>query len=106
MGGAEVNHVGLLLSGGMDSYALAFLNKPDIALNINYGQKSAIAELQASKLLAERLHIPLLELSIDLSSIGSGDLTDNAPIHHAPASDWWPFRNQALITLAAMRLIS
>jgi 7-cyano-7-deazaguanine synthase len=97
---------GLLLSGGMDSYALAFMEKPDVALTIDYGQKPAQAEIQASTLLANRLGIQHIVISINLSSLGSGDLSDNAPIALAPASDWWPYRNQALITIAAMRLIS
>lgn len=97
--------VGILLSGGMDSFALAFMSKPDIALTIDYGQRPAKAELNAAKLLTERLGIPHLSLTIDLSSLGSGDLSDTAAIHLAPASDWWPFRNQALITLAAMKLL-
>lgn len=101
-----MSKVALLLSGGMDSFALAFMKRPDLTLTINYGQKPASAELQASKLLSQRLGLTHLSLSINLSSLGSGDLCDNAPISHAPASDWWPFRNQALITLAAMRLIS
>lgn len=100
-----MSSVGLLLSGGMDSFALAYMTKPDIALTINYGQKPAQAELKASEILTESLGIRHLSLSIDLSSMGSGDLSDRAALNLAPASDWWPFRNQALITLAAMKLI-
>lgn len=101
-----MSHTGLLLSGGMDSYALAFMEKPDVALTIDYGQKPAQAEIQAAALLTNRLGIQHIVISINLSSLGSGDLSDNAPIALAPASDWWPYRNQALITIAAMRLIS
>lgn len=97
--------VGLLLSGGMDSFALAYATKPDIALTIDYGQKPAQAEFKASELLTGRLKIRHVSVSVDLSSMGSGDLTNNAAHSLAPASDWWPFRNQALITLAAMKLI-
>ena len=95
----------LLLSGGMDSYALMYQEMPDIAITINYGQKPAKAELHAAKILANRLSIQHISISIDLSTIGSGDLTGSPAISYAPASDWWPYRNQALITLSAMRLI-
>ena len=100
-----MTQVGLLLSGGMDSYALTFMERPDITVTINYGQKPADAELRASKILTDRLNIQHLTISVDLSALGSGDLAGVPAIEDAPASDWWPYRNQALITLAAMRLI-
>lgn len=97
--------VGLLLSGGMDSYALAFQERPDIAVTIDYGQRPAAAEIQAAKILTDRLSIQHITISVDLSALGSGDLAGIPAIENAPASDWWPYRNQALITFAAMRLI-
>lgn len=101
-----MNKVGLLLSGGMDSYALAFQERPDIAVTINYGQRPAAAEIFAAKKITDRLNIQHTVVSVDLSSLGSGDLVGAPAIENAPASDWWPYRNQALITLAAMRLIA
>ena len=98
--------VGLLLSGGMDSYALAYQERPDIVVTINYGQKPANAEISSSTKLARKLNIKHEVISVDLSGIGSGDLSNIPAIDVAPASDWWPFRNQALITIAAMYLIS
>ncbi len=97
--------VGLLLSGGMDSYALAYLERPDIAVTIDYGQRPAAAEIRAARILTDRLSIQHVTISVDLSALGSGDLAGTPAMENAPASDWWPYRNQALITLAAMRLI-
>lgn len=97
--------VGLLLSGGMDSYALAYQERPDIAVTIDYGQRTAAAEIRAARILTDRLSIQHVTISVDLSAFGSGDLAGTPAIENAPASDWWPYRNQALITLAAMRLI-
>lgn len=97
---------GILLSGGIDSAALAFWKRPDIAININYGQRSAIAERQASLSIAKELNIPLQTIDIDCSSLGSGDLSNNHAIEIAPVSEWWPYRNQLLITLASMRAVS
>jgi len=100
-----VKKVGLLLSGGMDSYALAYLERPDIAVTIDYGQRPAAAEIRAARILTDRLSIQHVTISVDLSALGSGDLAGTPAMENAPASDWWPYRNQALITLAAMRLI-
>lgn len=106
MEGVTVKKTAILLSGGMDSYALTYKYRPDIAITINYGQLPANAEYEAAKTLTDSLQIDQVFLDIDLSSLGSGDLIGKSADTLAPASDWWPFRNQALITLAAMKLIS
>ena len=78
--------VGLLLSGGMDSYGVAYKEKPDIAVTIDYGQKPADAEVRAAKILTERIGIKHEVISVDLSSLGSGDLhgTALARCFHGP----------------------
>lgn len=98
--------IGLLMSGGLDSSSLAYMLRPDIAFNINYGQKPAIAERQATDAICKELNIRVINLDIDCTSLGSGDLSDNNAIDVAPESDWWPYRNQLLITLAAMKAVS
>ena len=100
-----MNEVGLLLSGGMDSFALTYQERPDFAVTIDYGQRPATAEICAARILTDRLNIEHVTISADLSALGSGDLASVPALEDAPASDWWPFRNQLLITLAAMRLI-
>ncbi|WP_251359110.1 7-cyano-7-deazaguanine synthase [Kangiella sp. TOML190] len=97
---------GILLSGGLDSTALAYLCKPDIAFNIDYGQNSAAAERNASKAICKDLGIQLVEIDIDCKSLGSGDLSGKPSINQAPESDWWPYRNQLLITLCCMKAVS
>ena len=96
----------ILLSGGIDSASIAYWIKPDLAININYGQKCAEAELRASAAIAKAIKIKLININIDCSSLGSGDLTGNKPIKIAPVSEWWPFRNQLLITMASMKAIN
>lgn len=91
----------LLLSGGMDSVAIAAWLRPKFALTIDYGQRSANAEIEAASQIALDLGISHRVLHIDCSPIGSGDLAGKAAHSVAPASDWWPFRNQLLITFAA-----
>jgi 7-cyano-7-deazaguanine synthase len=96
----------LLLSGGLDSTALAYWKRPDIALTLDYGQICAEAEVRASKQVCADLQLPHEILSVDCRELGSGDLAGSVPHALAPSSEWWPFRNQLLITLAAMRAVT
>lgn len=96
----------LLLSGGMDSTAIAWWKRPDLAITIDYGQKAAGAEKHASDQVARALGIPHEVITVDCNSLGSGDMAHAAPNVHATTSDWWPFRNQLLLTLASMRAIA
>jgi 7-cyano-7-deazaguanine synthase len=95
----------LLLSGGMDSICLAYWMRPDLAINIDYGQKPAKAERRAAQEVATTLGIPLVLISVDCASLGSGDLAGIEPAAHAPSSEWWPFRNQLIVTLAIMAAV-
>lgn len=106
MGGVPFHLRAVLLSGGIDSAAVAFWKKPAIAIHLSYGQRAATAELKASRVIAQSLDISFHHIAIDLSSLGSGDLTRAPQLSIAPVSEWWPFRNQALITLAAMKALT
>lgn len=97
--------IAILLSGGMDSLAVAWWKKPSIAVTIDYGQRAAKAEIQASKAICKRLDIRHEIINLDCSKLGSGDMSSFPPSALATKSDWWPYRNQLLITLASMRLI-
>ena len=101
----ERNRKAILLSGGMDSIALAYWLHPEIAITLDYGQKSARAEIAAATHVAKHLDIEHYILHIDCSSLGSGDLVGTKPIGDAPVSEWWPYRNQMLVTLAMMKAI-
>lgn len=92
----------LLLSGGMDSAALAFLVRPQLAIAIDYGQLSAEAELESAERIASYAQIPLDVISINARKIGGGVMAGRKPIADAPCPEWWPYRNQFLITVAAM----
>ena len=97
---------GLLLSGGMDSIAIAAWLKPQIAFTIDYGQRAAKAEIAASQQVCAELFILHEVISAPCANLGSGDMAYSEPLQDAPASDWWPFRNQLLITLAGMRCVA
>lgn len=96
----------ILLSGGIDSIALAHWKRPELAITVNYGQLPALAELDASRAAAQALRLEHEIVSIDCRAIGSGDLAGSPPHRAAPASDWWPYRNQLLITIAAARALA
>ena len=95
----------LLLSGGMDSLCIAWWKRPDFAVTIDYGQQPAQAECDASTALCAELGIEHHIVAIDCRSLGSGDMAGVAASEHAPATDWWPYRNQMLITFAVMKAI-
>ena len=96
----------LLLSGGMDSIAILYWKRPEVALTIDYGQNSAQAEIRSASYVCEQLGIAHHIISVDCTQFGSGDMSKQKPLSLAPFSDWWPFRNQMLLTVAAMYLIN
>lgn len=96
----------VLLSGGMDSIALTFWQRPDLTLTIDYGQAAAATELAVSAHISAELGIPNEAISVDCSSLGSGDMAGTGPLGISPASEWWPFRNQLLLTLAGMKAVT
>lgn len=101
----QQNKKAILLSGGMDSIALAYWMHPEVAITLDYGQRSAEAEITTASQVANILSMEHHVLRIDCSSLGSGDLVGTTPIGNAPISEWWPYRNQMLVTLALMKAI-
>lgn len=97
---------GLLLSGGMDSIAIAYWKHPDFAFTIDYGQKPAPGEIRAAAAVCTQLGIKHEILRCDASEWGSGDLGIAPALSIAPVAEWWPFRNQFVVTVAAMRAVS
>jgi len=91
----------LLLSGGMDSIALAWHLRPELCLTIDYGQRAAEGEIRSSCAVCEELRLKHRVLRLDCSALGSGDMAGTAPCDVAPIPEWWPFRNQLLISFAA-----
>ena len=95
----------MLLSGGMDSTCLAFWRMPNLAVTINYGHRAAEGEIRAATAVCRSLNLEHRIIRCDLSDLGSGDLVGKAADVAAPASEWWAYRNQMLVTLAAMECI-
>lgn len=96
----------ILLSGGMDSIALAYWKKPAIAITIDYGQLPAETEIRSSKTVSEIIGIEHHIVKVDCKQLGSGDLLNQTPLSISPSTEWWPYRNQLLVTLAAMKALS
>ncbi|WP_300400341.1 7-cyano-7-deazaguanine synthase [Nocardioides sp.] len=99
----------LLLSGGHDSIALAAWLRPDACLTIDYGQRPVAGEIRASKAATAALGLNWHHLRADLSAVGSGLMHDTgdddevagAVTPGSPSPEWWPYRNQLLVSLAA-----
>jgi 7-cyano-7-deazaguanine synthase len=109
----------LLLSGGIDSAALAHWVRPVAALYIDYGQRPADSEERAATAVANALEIPIDILRIDLSTLGAGLLlreeaddgsageqASSAAETVSPSPEWWPLRNQLMCSLAAAWVLS
>lgn len=92
----------LLLSGGIDSIALAAWRMPDCCLTIDYGQRPANAEIDASKEVCQSLCLNHVILQVPIGSLGAGILAGKSPSLSSPNEEFWPFRNQMLLTLGAM----
>jgi 7-cyano-7-deazaguanine synthase len=85
----------------MDSAAIAWWHRPELAIFIDYGQRPAKAERRAAEAVAEAAGIRLEAIKIDCSPLGTGLLAGTAQIEGAPTAEWWPYRNQLLVTFAA-----
>ena len=92
----------VLLSGGVDSIALAYWKKPEVAITVDYGQKAALTEISVAQKISCELNMQHEVIRVDCSSLGSGDMAGSQALDAAPVSEWWPYRNQLLITLAGM----
>lgn len=91
----------LLLSGGLDSAALAALIRPSLTLFVDYGQKPREAEALAARAVANHLTLPFMSVSLPLGDFGGGLMHDDIPMPDGPSPEWWPFRNQFLATAGA-----
>lgn len=92
-----------LLSGGIDSICLTYGVKPQIAYTIDYGQIVADREIYVSKFICKELNIEHKCIKVDCRNLGSGTLANTENHRLSPSEEWWPFRNQLLITLACMQ---
>ena len=90
----------LLLSGGMDSISIAWWKRPSLAIFVDYGQLPAKAEEAASRAAAEAIGLKYEVVRADCSALGSGDLAGQPAADVAPVPEWWPFRNQLILTIA------
>ena len=87
----------------MDLIAVAYWRRPAAAITVDYGQRPAAGEIRAATAVAEALGIEHYIVRADLSAMGSGDMAGSEALSVAPVPEWWPFRNQMLITFAAMK---
>lgn len=91
----------LLMSGGIESSALAAWFRPELCLTVDYGQNAADAEIETSKNICNQLGLQHSWIQVDCKSLGSGEMLSAESLKGSPNPEWWPFRNQLLITFAA-----
>jgi 7-cyano-7-deazaguanine synthase len=96
---------GLLLSGGMDSSAIAYWLRPDVAFTVDYGQLSVKGEVYAANKICEALGIKHEVLKADCAALGSGAMFGIPALPLAPVPEWFPFRNQLLLTVVGIRAL-
>lgn len=95
----------LLLSGGLDSATLAYSQRPDLTVTVDYGQICANAEIQASAQIADQLNLEHEVIQVDCKNLGAGTMVDQEGTDLGEAPEWWPYRNQLVITLVAMNVV-
>lgn len=95
----------LLLSGGMESTALAYWKRPELAYTIDYGHASAKAEVLAASRVCEDIGIKHAIIVVNLSGLGAGLLAGRSRTALSKNEEWWPFRNQMLLTIAGMHAV-
>ena len=94
----------LLMSGGLDSAALAWWLRPELCVTVDYGQRAAQGERAAATALCEAMSLDHRLIEADLSRLGSGTMGSRGTARGASAPEFWPYRNQMLVTLAGMLL--
>lgn len=95
----------LLIGGGLDSVTVLVElcqrgYRPDL-LHVDYGQKAAVKESQAIRYFANKYHVELHQMSIELSGIAEADILIGTPIGRMPTDNKLEGRNIILIGLAA-----
>ena len=95
----------LLLSGGVDSSAIAWWTRPDVCLTVDYGQAPAMGEIRAAAGICREMGLRHEVLEVGLGPLGSGLMAGRTASPVGNAAEWWPYRNQMLVTLAAMRFV-
>lgn len=95
----------LLLSGGLDSTTLAYAHNPDLTVTVDYGQCCAEAEIQASAQIADQLNLEHEVIQVDCKNLGAGTMASQQETDLGDAPEWWPYRNQLVITLVAMDVV-
>jgi 7-cyano-7-deazaguanine synthase len=94
----------LLFSGGVESTCLAVMTRPDLAVTIDYGQVCARGEIRAAKHIASLIGMSHRVIEVSLGHLGSGEMTGVPSAAAGRVPEHWPFRNQMLLTVAAMAL--
>ncbi|MFT3723890.1 MAG: 7-cyano-7-deazaguanine synthase [Hyphomonadaceae bacterium] len=94
----------LLFSGGLDSTCIAKIEKPDLLITVDYGQRAAQGEIAAAESIAAALKLKHKVLIAKPVDCGQGLMAGRDQASKKFPPEWWPFRNQYLLTVAAMHI--
>jgi 7-cyano-7-deazaguanine synthase len=81
------------------------MNAAANAVAVDYGQRPAEAEIRAAEQVCREMGISHHVLRIDCSALGAGDMRGTYGLAVVPTPEWWPFRDQMLVTFAAAHLL-
>lgn len=95
----------LLLSGGIDSTALAYWHRPELAYTVSYGQAAAAAEIDAACAVCKDIGCRHIVLTLKMDRLGCGIMAGHTASDISPNEEWWPFRNQFLLTVVGMHAV-
>lgn len=95
----------LLISGGIDSACIAYEEQPDLGITVDYGQACAEAEVDAASKICDELNLDHSVIDIDCSELGAGSMSQQNQLNVATTPEWWPFRNQLIITMVATEAV-
>jgi 7-cyano-7-deazaguanine synthase len=74
-------------------------------VTVDYGQCCADAEIQASAQIADQLNLEHEVIEVDCKNLGAGTMAGQQETNLGDAPEWWPYRNQLVITLVAMDVV-
>lgn len=92
----------ILLSGGIESTCLTWKIRPQLALTVDYGQVTARGEIEAAKSVCHFLSIEHRTLTARANFVTKGLLAGNSDVASMSEPEFWPYRNQFIITCALM----
>jgi len=95
----------LLLSGGLDSATLAYTHRPDLTVTVDYGSAVRMQRSKRQRKSPIELNLEHEVIEVDCENLGAGTMAGQQETDLGDAPEWWPYRNQLVVTLVAMKVV-